>query len=112
VVAAGRHHGEVFAAVSRFDHKGAFAARMAEGWRPSIRESDFYPDAAPCLAALRAGGVKIAIVGNQPRESETCLRQMGLSVDLLASSESWGVEKPSPEFFERTTTSFRLGRRG
>ena len=101
LIAAGRHHSEVFPAVSRFDRDSALAARAETGWRHSIRDTDFYPDAIPCLEVLRKQGIKVGIVGNQPAECETSLIRLGFQLDLLASSESWGVEKPSEKFFER-----------
>jgi HAD superfamily hydrolase (TIGR01549 family) len=62
---------------------------------------DFYPDALPCLAKLRARGLYVGIAGNQSHELEEWIRGRGLDVDLVASSARWGVEKPSPEFFAR-----------
>jgi HAD superfamily hydrolase (TIGR01509 family) len=59
---------------------------------------DFYPDALPCIAALRAHGLLVGAVGNTPREVEDMLRHQ---VDLVGSSAAWGVEKPAPEFFRR-----------
>jgi FMN phosphatase YigB (HAD superfamily) len=68
---------------------------------PGIVASDFYPDALPCLAACRAAGWRIGVAGNQPASAEQALNQLGLDVDVIAASETWGVEKPSPEFFAR-----------
>ena len=59
---------------------------------------ELYPDAAPCLRALRARGLAVGAVGNMRAVHEDVLRGQ---VDWAASSERWGVEKPSPEFFER-----------
>jgi HAD superfamily hydrolase (TIGR01662 family) len=101
LIAAGRHHREVFPAVSGFDYKRAVAARHETGWRHSIRSTDFYPDAIPCIEALRKQGIKVGVVGNQPAECEASLTRLGIKLDLLASSESWGIEKPSLKFFER-----------
>ena len=66
----------------------------ASTWEPS----DFYPDALPCLDALRSQGFLVGAVGNTPAETEELLRD---HVDLIGSSERWGIEKPAPEFFER-----------
>ena len=33
--------------------------------------------------------------------AEAILRSLGLPVDVIGTSEGWGVEKPSPEFFAR-----------
>jgi HAD superfamily hydrolase (TIGR01509 family) len=59
---------------------------------------DFYADALPCLAHLRARGLLVGVVGNTPREFEDAMRE---HVDFVGSSVSWGVEKPAPGFFER-----------
>lgn len=68
---------------------------------PDIEPGDFYPDALACLRECRAAGVAVGLAGNQPASAERALRAMDLGVDVVASSESWGVSKPSPEFFER-----------
>ena len=62
---------------------------------------DFYPDALPCLAELRARGLYVGIAGNQSHELEEWIRGQSVEVDLVASSARWGVEKPSSEFFAR-----------
>ena len=59
---------------------------------------DFYPDALPCVAGLRARGLLVGAVGNTPASMEDVLRE---HVDLVGSSARWGVEKPSAAFFER-----------
>jgi HAD superfamily hydrolase (TIGR01509 family) len=63
-------------------------------WEPG----DFYPDALPCLDELRSRGFLVGAVGNTPAGAEELLRD---HVDLVGSSERWGVEKPAPAFFER-----------
>jgi FMN phosphatase YigB (HAD superfamily) len=60
--------------------------------------SDWYPDALPCVARLRAAGLRVCASGNTPALVEDDLRAV---VDAVGSSASWGVEKPSPEFFAR-----------
>jgi FMN phosphatase YigB (HAD superfamily) len=59
---------------------------------------ELYPDALPCLAALRARGLLVGAVGNTPEDAEDLLRR---HVDLVGSSARWGCEKPAPQFFER-----------
>jgi HAD superfamily hydrolase (TIGR01509 family) len=59
---------------------------------------DFYPDALPCLARLRADGLCVGAVGNTPSACEELLAE---HVDLVGSSARWGVEKPARRFFER-----------
>jgi HAD superfamily hydrolase (TIGR01509 family) len=59
---------------------------------------DFYADALPCIARLREAGYRVAASGNTPAFVEAGLRR---HLDRVASSASWGVDKPSPEFFAR-----------
>ena len=71
----------------------------------SWHRGDFYPDALPCLERLRARGYRVAAVGNTPQAAEELLAR---HVDVVGSSERWGVSKPAPEFFDRILES--LGR--
>ena len=84
-----------------YDLKTEQAKRQAAGWAYSLERDDFYFDAFPCLADLRNHGYRVGISGNQPEAAETSLREVGIPADFIASSTSWGVEKPSPAFFER-----------
>ena len=59
---------------------------------------DWYADARPCLERLRAAGYRVCACGNTPAFVEEELAPL---VDRVASSESLGVWKPAPEFFER-----------
>ena len=86
LAARGEHHSEAWRILG--------VDPPASSWDPS----DFYPDALPCLAALRAQGYLVGAVGNTPVETEELLRE---HVDMVGSSARWGVEKPAPEFFER-----------
>ena len=75
---------------------------------PPIEPRDFYPDALPCLRALCERGLLVGLAGNQPETAVSELAACGVDVDVLASSEGWGVEKPSPEFFARIAAESRL----
>ena len=108
--------------VTRFTLMGVLGGLAARGeshtaaWRilgvdpPASTWSadDFYPDALPCLAALRQQGYLVGAVGNTPEAAEDVLRK---HVDLTGSSARWGVEKPAPEFFARIAaeTGFAAG---
>jgi FMN phosphatase YigB (HAD superfamily) len=70
-----------------------------------ILPEDLYPDARPCLHALKREGYTIGLAGNQLFRSEEWLRALGLPADLIASSAGLGVEKPSPAFFRRLAES-------
>ena len=92
------------------DHRRAFDLLGVEGWEDragafearlgGLQARDLYPDALPALAALRARGILVAVVGNQPASRHDELLAAGLDVDVLAMSDALGVAKPSPAFFE------------
>jgi len=102
IIVEGRHHREVF---RRFrpdaEYAELYRRREASGWRYELRPDDFYPDAVPGLRALKAAGFKVGVVGNQPSACEASLKRLDIGLDLVGSSEAWGVEKPSAAFFER-----------
>jgi HAD superfamily hydrolase (TIGR01549 family) len=75
--------------------------RAAAGQPESFGEDDLYPDARPCLAALREQGLLIGLAGNQTARAERILQALDLPVDVIGTSDGWGVEKPSTAFFER-----------
>ena len=81
--------------------------RTAGAWR-AIERQDLYPDVAASLADLSARGFRLALAGNQPEKAETELRALGLPIELVASSARWGVEKPSPRFFDRIVQELAL----
>ena len=84
-----------------YDHQAESLKRQAAGWVYSLERGDFYPDAFPCLSDLRSHGYRVGISGNQPEAAEASLRDVGIQADFIASSSGWGVEKPSPAFFDR-----------
>jgi HAD superfamily hydrolase (TIGR01549 family) len=75
--------------------------RAAQGWRYDFTAQDLYPDAIPCLTALRERGYKVLIAGNQPVESEAALARLDVPADVIASSGGWGVSKPDQKFFAK-----------
>lgn len=79
--------------------------RAAQGWVYDFTPQDLYPDAIPCLTALRERGYKVLIAGNQPVEAEAALTRLDLPSDLIASSAGWGVSKPDPKFFAKVIES-------
>jgi FMN phosphatase YigB (HAD superfamily) len=71
-------------------------------------DHDLYPDAVPCLERLRRAGFFVGVAGNQTAQLEEWARRRRLPVDVVASSASWGVEKPAAAFFERMVTETGL----
>jgi HAD superfamily hydrolase (TIGR01549 family) len=76
--------------------------RRAEAGHPEgFAEENLYPDARPCLTALREHGLRVGLAGNQTARAETILRTLNFDVDVIGTSDGWGVEKPSAAFFDR-----------
>ena len=75
-------------------------------WRLSME--DLYPDALPTLRRLREAGFRLGAVGNQPATSEVLLGAIGVDLEIVASSETWGVAKPAGAFFLRVAQEFGL----
>ncbi len=76
--------------------------RRADAGQPEwFSEEDLYPDARPCLAALQDQGLFVGLAGNQTARAEAILRSLELPVDVIGTSDGWGVEKPKTAFFDR-----------
>jgi FMN phosphatase YigB (HAD superfamily) len=77
-------------------------AATYERWRAEsattfvFADRDLHADALPCLATLRASGLRLGAAGNMFARHEEFLRP---HVDFVGSSERWGVEKPDAGFF-------------
>lgn len=91
------------------DHRLAFTLLGVEDWasrEPEVQDAyggfaadDLHPDALPAVAALRARGHRVAVIGNQPARRRTELLALGLEVDVIAMSDALGVHKPDRAFF-------------
>lgn len=76
--------------------------RRADAGQPEwFGEDDLYPDVRPVLAQLAADGFWLGLAGNQTKNAGQILRDLDLPVDLVATSDDWGVSKPEPGFFHR-----------
>jgi HAD superfamily hydrolase (TIGR01549 family) len=84
-----------------FDLTAERERRVAAGQPESFTEENLYPDARACLHALREQGLLVGLAGNQTARAETILRALDLPVDVIGTSDGWGVEKPSAAFFDR-----------
>jgi HAD superfamily hydrolase (TIGR01509 family) len=98
--------------IPRFTYMALAGAAIARGEQPDrggysaapFVEADLYPDALPCLRALRDRGTTVGAVGNMAAENEAFIAPY---VDFVASSERWGVVKPAPAFFARIADELR-----
>ena len=61
---------------------------------------DLYPDAIGSLEGVRALGLRVGIIGNQTAALERWAREAALPADVISSSDSLGVRKPDPRFFQ------------
>jgi HAD superfamily hydrolase (TIGR01662 family) len=90
------------------DVRAEAAARRAAGEDDGVDAGDLYPDAVPCLAALHRAGYVLAIVGNQPSRTEALFHQLDVPMAFVASSATWGVQKPDAAFFERIASELDM----
>jgi HAD superfamily hydrolase (TIGR01549 family) len=102
VVARGGDYRETFQHFRPgFDLHAERKRRAAVGRPEWFGEENLYGDVRPCLAALRAQGLMVGVAGNQTSRAEEILRTLDLPVDVVGTSDGWGVEKPSEAFFKR-----------
>jgi FMN phosphatase YigB (HAD superfamily) len=107
--------------VPRFTLAALAGAAIAQGKQPQehifdwlgvepvrgdpFTEADLYPDALPCIAALRERGLRVGVVGNMAEANESFIAP---HVDWAGSSARWGVSKPDPRFFSRILDELAL----
>ena len=75
---------------------------VSPGASGGFRRDELYPDARPCLEELRRRGYVTGAAGNTGAAVEPLLADL---VHLVGSSARWGVEKPSPAFFEHVVSA-------
>jgi HAD superfamily hydrolase (TIGR01549 family) len=102
VIARGGDYREVFQRFKPgFDLGQERQARLDAGIGEFINGHDLYPDARPCLQALRNAGCFVGVAGNQTERAGRFLRELNLPCNVLATSDEWGVTKPDAEFFDK-----------
>jgi HAD superfamily hydrolase (TIGR01549 family) len=79
-----------------FEEERAAREAAGQGWNLAV---DLYPDAEPCLRALREDGWRLVVGGNQPAAFQRLIEELHLPVDAVVSSGSLGVAKPDAGFF-------------
>jgi FMN phosphatase YigB (HAD superfamily) len=104
VIARGGDYREVFQHFRpRFDLHAERQARLDAGVGEYLNGNDLYPDARPCLTALREAGLFVGVAGNQTARAGRFLRELNLPCNVLATSDEWGVAKPDVAFFGKLT---------
>lgn len=84
-----------------FDLTSERERRAAAGQPETFDETNLYDDVRPCLEQLHASGYQVGLAGNQTARAEQILKTLALPVNVIGTSDSWGVEKPSTAFFQR-----------
>lgn len=104
VIARGQDYRDVFQHFRPgFDLAAERQARLDAGLGEYLNGNDLYPDARPTLQALKDAGYFVGIAGNQTERAGRFIRELNLPADVIATSDDWGAEKPSPEFFTAMT---------
>lgn len=102
VIAQGQDYREVFQHFQPgFDLKVERERRAQVGLAEHFNGRDLYPDVRECLTALKSHGYFVGVAGNQTARAGRLLHELHLDVDLIATSDDWGVEKPSVDFFTK-----------
>jgi HAD superfamily hydrolase (TIGR01549 family) len=86
------------------DLKGEIMEFATASW--NFQPSDMYDDAKKTIEELRASGLKIGLVANQPKSAVESLKRDGIFdlTDFLGISAVVGLEKPDPRIFELALT--------
>jgi HAD superfamily hydrolase (TIGR01662 family) len=102
VIARGEDYRQVFQHFRPgFDLDKERQARIDAGLGEYLNANDLYPDVRPCLEHLREAGYQVGIAGNQTVRAGMFIRELNLPADVIATSDDWGVTKPSVGFFEK-----------
>ncbi len=102
VIAQGKDYRETFQVFKPgFDLAVERERRAAAGQPETFTEENLYSDVRPCLRELQDSGLRVGLAGNQTARAEEILKALELPVDVIGTSDGWGVEKPSPGFFDR-----------
>lgn len=101
VIARGRDHRDVFQVFRPgFDLDAEPRKRIDAGCGENITADDLYPDARPCLQALKDAGCFVGLAGNQTARIGGYLRALELPCDILVTSDDLGAAKPDAAFFQ------------
>jgi FMN phosphatase YigB (HAD superfamily) len=106
VISHGEDYRQVFQRVRPgFDLATERQRRLDAGLGEHFDAHDLYPDVRDTLTQLRAAGYFVGIAGNQTARAGRLIRELNLPANLIATSEEWGAEKPSLEFFHKLVSA-------
>jgi FMN phosphatase YigB (HAD superfamily) len=102
VIARGHDYRETFQVFRPgFDLAEERRRRDEAGFPEWFGENDIYPDVGPALKELRDRGLWLGLAGNQTVNAGRLLRELEFPVDMVATSDDWGVAKPDVAFFDQ-----------
>jgi HAD superfamily hydrolase (TIGR01549 family) len=110
VLAGGGSHRDVFELFRPgYDVDAEWRRLVAAGdYDPISLDDDLYPDAIECLQALAADGYRLGIAANQPAVTAAVMARLPVRLDVNGMSDTWGLHKPAPAFFERIAAELDL----
>ena len=109
VLARGGTHRDVFELFRPgFDVDDEWRRLVAAGEYEPMSLDELYPDAIGCLQALAADGYRLGVAANQPPATAAVMTDLPVNFDVIGMSDTWGLHKPDPAFFERIATELRL----
>lgn len=109
VVERGEDHRRAFELVRPgIDLHAEVEAQRAAGREYRLTPADLYRDVVPALRALSDAGFRLGVGANQPITTEQLVAGIDAPLELIASSDRWGVAKPDPAFFERIARELEL----
>jgi HAD superfamily hydrolase (TIGR01549 family) len=109
VLARGGTHRDVFELFRPgYDLDGEWRRLRDTGEYEFVTLEDLYPDAIECLQALRDDGYRIGVAANQPPATAEAMARLPVNLDLIGMSDTWGLHKPDPAFFERIARELDL----
>jgi HAD superfamily hydrolase (TIGR01549 family) len=104
----GHHHDPIRLLRPGLDVEAARREMETDRGFSFVTADDLYPDALDCLRALAAAGYRLGVAANQPAATAAVIRDLGIRLELVGMSASWGVHKPDPAFFERIAGELAL----
>jgi putative hydrolase of the HAD superfamily len=97
--------------LERLDHPAPWQSLLDDLWSAFLDPGlwQVFPETVPTVSRLGARGLRLAVISNWDRRLPDILSALALDryFEVISVSSIEGVEKPSPEIFERTLA--RLG---